>query len=272
VFAAWFCIAVWRARKQTFVLRAAKPSRRDAALSLATLAGIAVLLGGVFTGALFAVEAAATGCCALIAATLASRALTKTDWQAALQSTLELSGALFAILLGATTFSLVLRAWGSDAWLAQALGGLGGAALVKAVLILLLIGACAWVLDAFEMIFVIVPIVAPLLIVQLGDAPQAAVLLLLVLQTSFLLPPLGYAVVMVKPAALSVRALLPALAQYAAVPLLAMVLILAWPQSLRLLAAPAAPVAAGLSEEDIAKAMNAVGENAAVEAEKAAAK
>jgi TRAP-type mannitol/chloroaromatic compound transport system permease large subunit len=33
------------------------------------------------------------------------------------------------------------------------------------------------VLDAFEMIFVIIPLVAPVLIVHLGDAQQAAVLL-----------------------------------------------------------------------------------------------
>ena len=53
-------------------------------------------------------------------------------------------------------------------------------------------------LDAFEMIFVVIPIVAPALIAKLGDAQQAAVLLLLVLQTSFLIPPMGYAVLMVR--------------------------------------------------------------------------
>jgi len=54
------------------------------------------------------------------------------------------------------------------------------------------------VLDAFEMIFVIIPILAPLLIALLGDAQQVAVLLLLVLQLSFLMPPLGYAVMMAR--------------------------------------------------------------------------
>jgi TRAP-type mannitol/chloroaromatic compound transport system permease large subunit len=54
------------------------------------------------------------------------------------------------------------------------------------------------VLDAFEMIFVIVPVVAPLMILRLGDAQQVAVLLLLVLQLRFLVPPLGYAVMMAR--------------------------------------------------------------------------
>jgi len=60
------------------------------------------------------------------------------------------------------------------------------------------VALCAWVLDAFEMIFVIIPIVAPPLINRLGDAQQTAVLLLLVLQLSFLIPPMGYAVMMAR--------------------------------------------------------------------------
>jgi TRAP-type mannitol/chloroaromatic compound transport system permease large subunit len=67
-----------------------------------------------------------------------------------------------------------------------------------AALVLLLVALCAWVLDAFEMIFVIIPIVAPLLVVLLGDAEQTSVLLLLVLQLSFLIPPMGYAVMMAR--------------------------------------------------------------------------
>jgi len=63
---------------------------------------------------------------------------------------------------------------------------------------LVFVALCAWVLDAFEMIFVLLPIVAPPLIVMLGDAQQVAVLLLMVLQLSFLLPPLGYALVMAR--------------------------------------------------------------------------
>lgn len=266
IFVLWFVTAVWRARSATFVLRAVAPSRQDLGLTVLTLVSIGGLLGSVFTGKLFAVEAAATGCCALLLGTAISRTLNRTQWREMLQSTLEISGALFAILLAATTFSLVLRSWGSDTWTAQALSQLGATPLITAILILLIMAVCAWVLDAFEMIFVVIPIVAPLLIAQLGDAQQAAVLLLLVLQTSFLLPPLGYAVIMVKPVAQSLKTLLPALVPYMLAPLLMIVCVLIWPESLRLLNAPSAPVAAVLSEEDIAKAMNAVGENAAVEA------
>ena len=79
-----------------------------------------------------------------------------------------------------------------------------------------MIGLCAFVLDAFEIIFVIIPIVIPPLLVRVADARWVAVLVLLTLQSSFLLPPFGYALMMVRGAAKNpapfrpfVRALMP---------------------------------------------------------------
>ena len=53
-------------------------------------------------------------------------------------------------------------------------------------------------MDAFELILVIIPIVSPGLILLMGDAKQVAILLLLTLQISFLLPPFGYAILMAR--------------------------------------------------------------------------
>ena len=74
------------------------------------------------------------------------------------------------------------------------------------------------------MIFVVVPLVAPALLVAAPDAPWVSVLTLLILQASFLIPPFGYAVLMarsrtgrrVRTAALA-RALLPFVAAQLAV-------------------------------------------------------
>lgn len=72
------------------------------------------------------------------------------------------------------------------------------------------------VLDAFEIIFVIIPIVIPPLLIRVADARWVAVLVLLILQSSFLLPPFSYALMMVRDAAknpapfrLFVKALFP---------------------------------------------------------------
>ncbi len=114
--------------------------------------------------------------------------------------------------MGATTFSLVLRTFATDAWLADLIVGSSLPPKVTALLVLLAVAACAWVLDAFEIIFVIIPIVAPPPIAELGDAQQTAVLLLLALQLSFLQPPIGYAVLMARARMVTPVSSLPLLA------------------------------------------------------------
>jgi TRAP-type mannitol/chloroaromatic compound transport system permease large subunit len=236
--------------------------RRDAALAAVTTAVIVVLLGGVFSGKLFAVEAAATGGCLLVAATLATHALDWRQWQTVLLDTLALSGALFALLVGATTFSLVFRIYGTDRWLVEQMLASPWPPTMTAALVLLLVALCAWVLDAFEMIFVIIPIVAPLLVVELGDAQQAAVLLLLVLQLSFLLPPMGYAVLMARSRSglprVQTKSLLRALAPFLLAQLCVATAVFVWSRAAHLLDEPAITGMPGTpkpSDEDIVRQM-----------------
>jgi TRAP-type mannitol/chloroaromatic compound transport system permease large subunit len=261
VLALW-ALATWlQHRNSEEKVPASRMGTARAAIALIAVAVLVALLAGVFTGRLFAVEAAATGGCLMALATVATRSLSLRQWQEVLDETLALSGALFALLVGATTFSLVFRIFGTDRWLADAVLASPWPAHVTAVLVLLLVAACAWVLDAFEMIFVVIPIVAPLLVVQLGDAQQVAVLLLLVLQASFLLPPMGYALLMVRSRAglpaVPLRALLPALAPYVGAIALVIAAVFAWPRLVHVLdePAPAADAKPALSDDDITRQM-----------------
>jgi hypothetical protein len=176
---------------------------------------------------------------------------------------LALSGALFALLLGAAIFSHVFRAWGADRWLSQALLGTGLSDMQLACLILLGVMVCACVLDAFEMIFVFIPILAPVLIAKLGDAQLAAVLLLLVLQLSFLLPPMGYAVLMARSrsgfAWVSNLALLSRVAPFAAVIVVQIGLVLALPRVVHQLDKPAVSADAAESAADLNERMQSLG-------------
>jgi len=100
------------------------------------------------------------------------------------------------------------------------------------------------VLDAFEIIFVVVPILLPQVLVQVADATWVAVLTLLILQASFLLPPFGYAVLMVRNASRESVAhgpLARALAPYLVAELAVLVLTLAWPGMLLRHPSPATP-------------------------------
>jgi TRAP-type mannitol/chloroaromatic compound transport system permease large subunit len=108
------------------------------------------------------------------------------------------TGALFALLIAATTLTLVLRMLGTDRLVADWVTALPGGDLTVTAIVLGAIGLSAFVLDAFEIIFVIVPIVIPPLLIRVADARWVSVLVLLTLQTSFLLPPFGYALMMVR--------------------------------------------------------------------------
>ena len=106
--------------------------------------------------------------------------------------TTQITSMIFVILIGATLFSLVFRGLGGDIMVERALtnlpGGVAGATLaVMAALFLL-----GFVMDAFEIIFVVVPIVAPVLLKMPGvDPVWLGIMMAVNLQTSYMHPPLG---------------------------------------------------------------------------------
>lgn len=194
----WALVAWWRGRHTPTAERVTTVAAGHWGLALAAAGAIGVLLGGVFLGKILAVEASATACVLLMLLTLLSRSLDAAQWRTVFTEAMQLSGALLALLVGASTFSLVFNLLGTPQWITQAIAQSGLAPRTTAALVLLGVALCASVMDAFEMIFVIIPLLAPPLIVSLGDAEQVAVLLLLVLQTGYLIPPMGYAVLLAR--------------------------------------------------------------------------
>src|SRR5689334_5844222 len=183
------------------------------------LTALVMLLGGVATGYFYAVEAAAMGGFALLTAGLITGRLKGPVLRGLLHDAIAITGALFSLLLAATTFTLVLRLLGTDRLVNNLVGAIPGGDVPAVAIVLGVIGLCAFVLDAFEIIFVIVPIVIPPLLVRVADVRWVSVLVLLTLQSSFLLPPFGYALMMVRGVAKNpapfrpfVRALVPFLA------------------------------------------------------------
>ncbi len=111
----------------------------------------------------------------------------------ALSSASKITSMVFVILIGASLFSLVLRGYGGDEMIEEVLravpGGKWGAlAITMAVMFVL-----GFFLDFIEIVFVVVPLVAPPLILLGVDPVWLAILMALNLQTSFLTPPFGFA-------------------------------------------------------------------------------
>ncbi|MEH6411667.1 MAG: TRAP transporter large permease subunit, partial [Hyphomonas sp.] len=105
------------------------------------------------------------------------------------------------ILIGASLFSLVFRGYGGDEMVAEILhmapGGKWGA-LALTMLVMFILG---FFLDFIEIVFVVVPLVAPPLIILGFDPVWLAILMALNLQTSFLTPPFGFALFYLRGAA-----------------------------------------------------------------------
>ena len=110
-----------------------------------------------------------------------------------MSSTANISAMVFVILIGASLFSLIFRELGGDEVVQHALtsvpGGMYGA-LAVVMLVMFLLG---FFLDFIEITFVVVPIVAPILLMMGIDPIWLGVLMAMNLQTSFLTPPFGFA-------------------------------------------------------------------------------
>jgi tripartite ATP-independent transporter DctM subunit len=228
------CIAVaWRSARAAGVTDEPEaPRPRERVTAWLAIAAVALLLGAVTLGYLYAVEGAAVGALACAVYGTLTRTLDRAAWRAIVDEAFALTGALFAVLIAATVFSLVVRGFGTDRRLAATLGALPGGEPAALAAVLGILGACALVLDAFEILFVVMPVVMPPLLTVVDQPTWAGVLALLVLQLSFLAPPFGYAVVLVRHAAstrVPSRALARALVPYLAIQLFVLALVLAVP-------------------------------------------
>ena len=202
-------------------------------LAAVALASLIALLGGVAFGYFYAVEAAAMGAFALLTAGFAPGRLRGAALNQVLADAIALTGALFALLLAATTFTLILRLLGTADLVGRMVSSIPGGDITAVAVVLSVIGISAFVLDAFEIIFVIVPIVIPPLLIRIADARWISVLVLLTLQSSFLLPPFGYALMMVRGVLkepVAFRPFLRALAPFLAAQWLLLLVVLLFPQ------------------------------------------
>ena len=230
-----------------------------AAIALVSLLG---LLGGVAVGYLYAVEAAAMGAFALLAAGLLTGRLRGAVLNKMLNDAIALTGALFSLLLAATTFTMVLRLLGTADLVGKMVSSIPGGDIMAVAVVLGVLGISAFVLDAFEIIFVIVPIVIPPLLIRIADARWVSVLVLLTLQSSFLLPPFGYALMMVRGVlkeTVAFRSFVRALAPFLMAQWLLLLLVLFFPQLTHLGQSPddgARLSSKPLTDEEFSKRLN----------------
>ena len=153
---------------------------------------IFVVLGSIIAGIATPTEAAGVGAFgALIIAGLNGSAnmelLKVTSYKAATVTTM-----IFSILIGASIFSLICRGVGGDLLVDQIFEMMPGGKYTALFFILFAIFLFGFILDFIEICYVIIPLVAPPLLMMGFDPVWLGILMAINLQTSFLTPPFGF--------------------------------------------------------------------------------
>ena len=177
-----------------------------ALLTLAVAAGLApVRLQRSDAGALDWALGAAYGGLAIIgfyALFAALRRLHGRDLLAgAVTTTMTVTAMIFATILMASVFSLVFVGLGGDDRVAQILGSMPGGATGALIFAMALIFVLGFFLDFVEITVILLPLVAPVLILMGHDPVWLAILIAINLQTSFLTPPFGFSLFYLRGAA-----------------------------------------------------------------------
>ena len=167
--------------------------RRVVVTLLPPLGLIIAVLGSILTGLATATESASVGAVGAIILAAANRQLTLVVLRQVMQTTLKISSMVFIILIGASVFSLVFRGLGGESLVEAALAALPGGRFSAVLAVMALIFVLGFFLDAFEIIFIILPITAPILFAMDVSPVWLGVMIGVNLQTSFLTPPFGFA-------------------------------------------------------------------------------
>jgi len=154
---------------------------------------IVLVLGSILVGAATPTESAAVGAVGAMVLAAMRGQLTMDILRNVMRSTTQISCMVFVILLGASIFSLTFRAYGGDDLVHELLNAMPGGAFGAMLAIMALMFVMGFFLDFIEIIFVVVPIVGPILLGMGLDPVWFAVMIAINLQTSFLTPPFGFA-------------------------------------------------------------------------------
>ena len=153
---------------------------------------IILVLGSIISGIATPTEASAIGAMGALLIAIIDGKFTLSFIKEASEKTAIVSTMIFTILIGASIFSLIFRGVGGDELIDLIFGSLPGGPYTALIFVLLLVFLLGFILDFIEICYVIVPLVAPPLLMMGFDPVWLAILLAINLQTSFLTPPFGF--------------------------------------------------------------------------------
>ncbi|MEZ9710239.1 TRAP transporter large permease subunit [Vibrio breoganii] len=162
------------------------------------LALIVVVLGSIFAGIATPTESAALGGAGAIVLALLYRQFSWTLLYESSKETVKVTAMVFAILLGATAFSMAFTYTGGDYLVEEWLLKLPGEKWGFLILVMLVILVLGFFIDFVEICFIIVPMISPVAELLGINMVWFAILVAMNLQTSFLTPPFGFSLFYLK--------------------------------------------------------------------------
>jgi tripartite ATP-independent transporter DctM subunit len=154
---------------------------------------VGAVLGSILGGIATPTEASSVGAVgATILAALRGK-LSLSIVKDVARRTAVITSMIFIILFGASVFAIVFRQLGGGDLVAEFLSEMPGGALGAMITVMLIMFVLGFILDTFEIIFIVLPITAPTLLMLGVDPVWLGVMIGVNLQTSFLTPPFGFA-------------------------------------------------------------------------------
>ena len=159
---------------------------------------IFAVLGSIFLGIASPTEAAGIGASGALILSFIQGGLNIKKIKEISTETTKLTSIVFMILLGATSFSLVFRGLEGDKIIVDLITSSNLSPELFLVYILITVFIAGFFIDFIEIIFIVVPVIAPILIALNIDLIWVGIMLAINLQTSFLTPPFGFSLFYLK--------------------------------------------------------------------------
>ena len=159
---------------------------------------IFAVLGSIFMGIASPTEAAGIGAAGALLLSVIQGSINLKKIKDISSETTKLTSIVFMILLGATSFSLVFRGLEGDKILVDMITASNLTPEMFLISILIVVCIAGFFIDFIEIIFIIVPVITPILIALDIDLIWVGIMLAINLQTSFLTPPFGFSLFYLK--------------------------------------------------------------------------
>lgn len=192
-----------------------------------------LVLGSIIGGFATPTEAAGVGALGAILLTAIKRQLSLQTLRDVVRSTTRVTAMVFAILLGASLFSLVFQGLGGDHMVTVFFKTLPGGTFMAILVVMVAIFLLGFILDFIEITFVVIPIVGPVLLAMGVDPIWLGIMIAVNLQTSFLTPPFGFALFYLRgvaPDSLPTTAIYRGVLPFIAIQLIVLILLAIWPE------------------------------------------